>query len=60
MALTMKTNTMMTTMMIQTKSDDDYGNDKDDLVEPDLTKSDLFDKWVIFTLHKLFDRNQVS
>ena len=57
MALTMKTN-----MMIQTKSDDDYRNenDKDDLFEPDLTKSDLLDKWVIFTLHKLFDRNQVS
>ena len=59
MALTMKTNTMMTTMMIQTKSDD-YSNDKDDLFEPDLTKSDLLDKWVVFTLHKLFDRNQVS
>ena len=58
MALTMKTNTM-TTMMIQTKSDD-YSNDKDDFVEPDLTKSDLLDKWVVFTLHKLFDRNQVS
>ena len=57
MALTMKTN-----MMIQTKSDDDYRNenDKDDLFEPDLTKSDLLDKWVVFTLHKLFDRNQVS
>ena len=59
MALTMKTNMMMTTMMIQTKSDD-YSNDKDDLFEPDLTKSDLLDKWVVFTLHKLFDRNQVS
>ena len=59
MALTMKTNMMMTTMMIQTKSDD-YSNDKDDFVEPDLTKSDLLDKWVVFTLHKLFDRNQVS
>ena len=57
----MKTNTM-TTMMIQTKSDDDYRNenDKDDLFEPDLTKSDLLDKWVVFTLHELFDRNQVS
>ena len=54
MALTMKTN-----MMIQTKSDD-YSNDKDDLFEPDLSKSDLLDKWVVFTLHKLFDRNQVS
>ena len=59
MALTMKTNMMMTTMMIQTKSDD-YSNDKDDLFEPDLSKSDLLDKWVVFTLHKLFDRNQVS
>ena len=59
MALTMKTNMMMTTMLIQTKSAD-YSNDKDDLFEPDLTKSDLLDKWVIFTLHKLFDRNQVS
>ena len=56
--MTMKTNTM-TTMMIQTKSDD-YSNDKDDLFEPDLSKSDLLDKWVVFTLHKLFDRNQVS
>ena len=59
MALTMKTNMMMTTMMIQTKSDD-YSNDKDDLFEPDLSKSDLLDKWVVFTLHELFDRNQVS